>query len=232
MKKIRIIWHFVELNGWQQVADQQWDLIVNSDLINKVDEISVCGNGQPWTFTNWIATKNNPKLKFYNVNSSAAFHEYPTLNFMYEVSKAATEPFYICYLHLKGLTRWGDVNVGDWRDFMNWANIERWQDNITALDNGADVVGTNYNTVPWPHFSGNFWWAKSEYIATLDILLHPEFKLARNGTQFTPHPTNPHWRFDHEAWVHSKNPKYFELAKSLEPGDRHYRERYPSENYR
>ena len=149
-----------------------------------------------------------------------------------EVSKAATEPFYICYIHLKGLLRWGDENVGDWRNFMNYYAIEQWKENVAKLEEGYDTVGTNYNTEPWPHFAGNFWWANSAYVASLDHLHHPEDRMNRAYTQFAPHPTQSHWRFDHEAWVNSKNPKYFELARSLEPGERHYRERYSAENYR
>mgnify|MGYP003353357942 FL=1 len=176
------------------------------------------------------ANKKN-KIKLVSVNKDAAYHEWPTLMWMLQQSREATEPFYICYIHLKGLLRYGDPNVGDWREFMNWATIEKWKDNVEALDEGADAVGTNYNTAPWPHFAGNFWWAKSDYIKTLDPIAHPEDRLNHGFTQFTAHPTNPHWRFDHEAWLHSKNPKHVELARSLEPGERHYRERYPRENY-
>ena len=235
MTPIKIFWHCNELNGWNNVMDQQWDLIVKSGLWDAASEINICMNGQPWTFTNWLSTKNisdpTSKLKLANVNKDAAYHEWPTLTYLHQQAKEAANPFYVCYIHLKGLLRYGDPTVGDWRDFMNWATIEKWRDNVEALDEGAQAVGTNYNTDPWPHFAGNFWWAKNDYVATLDPLFHPEDKLNRSFTQFKTHPTNPHWRFDHEAWLHSKNPDYVELARSLEPGERHYRERYPRSNY-
>lgn len=235
MADIKVFWHCNELSGWQSVMDQQWDLIVKSGLWDAASEINICMNGQPWTFEAWVSSKNivdaDGKLKLVNVNKDAAFHEYPTLNFLHTVAQHADSECYVCYIHLKGLLRWGDENVGDWRNFMNYFAIEQWQENVAALDQGAQVVGTNYNTEPWPHFAGNFWWAKLSYIETLDVLHHPEDKLNRGYTQFKPHPTIKHWRFDHEAWLHSKNPDYVELARSLEPGDRHYRERYPRENY-
>jgi len=235
MTPIKIFWHVNELAGWNNVMDQQWDLIEKSGLWDAASEINICMNGQPWTFVGWLQTKNindpTGKLKMVNVNKDAALHEFPTLSYAQHVAKTDETPFYMCYIHLKGLLRWGDENVGDWRNFMNYFTIERWQDNVKALGEGAQVVGTNYNTEPWPHFAGNFWWAKSDYVATLDPLHHPEDKLNRSYTQFKQHPTNPHWRFDHEAWLHSKGPDYVELARSLEPGERHYRERYPRENY-
>jgi len=235
MTDIKIFWHVNELNGWNNVMDQQWDLIEKSGLEDAASEINICINGQPWTIDAWNRSKNSNKnvvkTKTIFVNKDAAYHEWPTLMQMHHTAKTSEKPFYICYIHLKGLLRWGDPNVGDWRDFMNYFTIERWRDNVEALDQGAQVVGTNYNTEPWPHFAGNFWWAKSDYVATLDPLHHPEDKLNRGYTQFKPHPTNPHWRFDHEAWLHSKNPNYVELARSLEPGERHYRERYSRTNY-
>jgi hypothetical protein len=235
MTQIKIFWHVNELAGWHNVMDQQWDLINSSGLRDAAIEINICINGQPWTFTDWLQSKNtndpNGKLKLVSVNKDAAFHEYPTLNYLHNQSISADAPFYACYIHLKGLLRWGDPNVDDWREFMNYYTIERWKDNVAALDTGVQAVGTNYNTTPWNHFAGNFWWANSDYIKTLDPLMHPEDKLNRGMTQFAPHPTNPHWRFDHEAWICSKNPTYKELARSLEPGERHYRERYPRSNY-
>jgi hypothetical protein len=235
MTPIKVFWHVNELNGWNNVMDQQWDLIVKSGLEKAASEINICMNGQPWTFQAWDQSKNASKIKkktnLINVYKDASLHEWTTLTYLHQQSKEASEPFYACYIHLKGLLRWGDENVGDWRNFMNYFAIERWQDNVEALGEGAQAVGTNYGTEPWPHFAGNFWWAKSDYIATLDPLHHPEDKLNRGYTQFKTHPTIPHWRFDHEAWLHSKGPDYVELARSLEPGERHYRERYPRENY-
>lgn len=235
MTPIKIFWHVNELAGWNHVMDQQWDLIEKSGLWDAASEINICMNGQPWTFTGWLSGKNindsTSKIKMVNVYKDASLHEWTTLTYLHQQSKEASEPFYVCYIHLKGLLRWGDENVDDWRNFMNYFTIEQWRDNIEALDQGAQTVGTNYGTEPWPHFAGNFWWAKSNYIASLDPLHHPEDKLNRGYTQFKTHPTIPHWRFDHEAWLHSKNPDYVELARSLEPGDRHYRERYPRENY-
>jgi hypothetical protein len=235
MTDIKIFWHVNELAGWDNVMNQQWELIEKSGLGTAAKEIIICANGQPWTFEAWKQSKSNSelfnKIILVNVNKDAAFHEYPTLSYMHHVAKNADSECYVCYIHLKGLLRWGDENVGDWRNFMNWATIEKWQDNIDALDQGAQAVGTNYNIAPWPHFAGNFWWAKLSYIGTLEPLHHPEDKVNRAYTQFAAHPTNPHWRFDHEAWLHSKGPKYVEIAKSLEPGERHYRERYPRENY-
>ncbi len=52
------------------------------------------------------------------------------------------------------------------RQFLNWAAIENWQQMALAL-NSYDVASINYQQFPMPHFSGNTWWTKSDYIKTL-----------------------------------------------------------------
>ena len=233
MKNIKVFWNLNELANWDKVFKDQWDCMVKSGLMDAAEQVILMGNGRRQTFTPIVDAHPEyaKNLCFTSVCDSAALFEYPALMFMQKMAQEAEEPFHICYIHMKGLTRWGNPNVDDWRHWLNWCVIERWRDNVEALDQGADVVGTNYNTSPWPHFAGNFWWARSEYVAKLEPIAHPEDRMNHNFTQFNRHPTNPHWRFDHEAWLHSGNPSYVELAKSLQPGERHYRERYARSNY-
>ena len=52
---------------------------------------------------------------------------------------------------------------------MEYFNITRFQDCIEHLCY-YDVCGVNWHDWPYPHFSGNFWWANSEYVAGLPPL--------------------------------------------------------------
>jgi hypothetical protein len=129
---------------------------------------------------------------------------------------------------MKGLTRWGNPNVEDWKAWLNWCVIERWQDNVKALET-HDTSGPNWDMEPWPHHSSNFWWATSDYVAGLQPLIHPHRKLMSGTTQFKYHG---HWRFDHEAWIGSGNPNAHEIARSFAMGGDHYEKPYPRELYR
>lgn len=228
MKKIKVFWNVNELANWESVFDQQLKLLDSSGLMSAAEDVIVMGNGRYRTFTPKIDA--NPQFKqlcFASVCDSAALWEYPSLMFLQEQCKTAEEPFHVCYFHLKGLTRWGDPNVDDWRDFLNWATIEKWQENVAALQT-HDTSGPNWEQTPWPHYSGNFWWANSDYIAKLQPLVHPHKLVSINATQFKGHG---HWRFDHEAWIGSGSPKAFEVAKSFDEGGKHYHQRYPRELY-
>jgi hypothetical protein len=233
MNKIKVFWHTTELADWNNVMDNQWKLIKESGLYEAADEIFICGNGQRHTFMDWMTSKPENKLSLAHLSPDSAFYEYPTLSFLHQQCMESAEPMHVLYIHLKGVTRPGDANIADWRDFLNHSVIERWRDCVAALAD-HDVAGPNWETDPWPHFSGNFWWANSDYVKQLVALAHPVDCMTQNATQFKAHIPGgpPYWRFDHEAWIGSKMPNASEIAKSFATGAEHYNNRYPAENYR
>ena len=229
MKKIKVFWNINELANWKIVFDQQFECMKASGLLDAADEVILMGNGRQQTFTPLLAEHSDyPKIKLVSVAGNASLFEYPGLMFMQQMAQEAKEPFNICYIHLKGLTRWGNPYVEDWKLWLNWCVIERWQDNVEALQT-HDTSGPNWEQEPWPHHSSNFWWANSEYIAKLDPLVHPHKLVSLGVTQFKGHG---HWRFDHEAWIGSGNPSAHEIARSFEVGGDHYHKPYPTELYR
>ena len=47
---------------------------------------------------------------------------------------------------------------------------------INKLLNKYNTVGTRYKKIAiGPHYSGNFWWAKSDYIKNLDKEIGPKY---------------------------------------------------------
>jgi hypothetical protein len=228
-KSIRVFWNINELANWDKVYNQQFECMVKSGLMAAASDVILMGNGRQRTFKPLIdAHPEYPQMTYTSVCDSAALFEYPGLMFMQQQAREAEEPFHICYIHLKGLTRWGNPNVEDWKAWLNWCILERWQDNVAALQT-HDTSGPNWDMEPWPHYSSNFWWANSDYIAKLTPLVHPHKLVSAGATQFK---NNGHWRFDHEAWIGSHNPNHFEIARSFDKGDMHYTTPYPRELYR
>jgi hypothetical protein len=81
----------------------------------------------------------------------------------------------VLYFHTKGITadlRFLRINEEQykkyyyWRQFLNWGVLRQWQCCVAGLKD-ADVVGPNYRLTPYPHFSGAFWWSKSDHIRSL-----------------------------------------------------------------
>lgn len=232
--QIKIFYHVNELPHWREVFDSQWRKMKASGLVDAASEINLCINGRTQTFYPLVQELNTPALRLISVHSGAELCEYPTLSYLKVRADMlkVSEPYAAFYMHHKGITRFGSPCIDQWRDFLDWAAIERWEECYAKLKH-YDVVGPNWETIPWPHFSGNMWWATSDYLARLPKLLHPmeaiEHHTANKRYQFT---NEGHWRFDHEAWIGSANPNYFEIAKSFDEGGKHYYTEYPSNLYR
>jgi hypothetical protein len=74
----------------------------------------------------------------------------------------------LLYAHTKGAvsqSRW--PFVGHWREMMEYFCVDGWREAVSLLTSGVDAAGANLSYEPWRHFSGNFWWARAEYVRTL-----------------------------------------------------------------
>ena len=101
----------------------------------------------------------------------------------------------VMYMHTKGISNMTSYPervraVNSWRHMMEWACIDRWEENIRSLElEGYDISGVNWQPNPWPHFSGNFWWASSDYISSL------KYPVDKNDD-----------RYQYERWIGTNNP--------------------------
>jgi hypothetical protein len=132
---------------------------------------------------------------------------------------------YILYFHTKNVANQSPATE-DWRRYMEYFVVENWKDCIAKLEEGYDCCGVMWNTdTPigmYPHFSGNFWWAKTDYINTLNH-----------------HYLEMEWRYYREFWIGSNpNVKAFEFhnsglneKRSLIEGRGHYDVEYARCNY-
>lgn len=233
--KIKVFVHLNDLPGAFDLMSEQLTLASESGLLDTAEEVILCTNGNANNFTaakEVMAEFEN--VKFVHVSNNTGLWEFPTLDYMKHVVDTSEEEFYICYFHLKGLSRRGDACVQDWRQYMEYWCIDRWEDNVAKLDEGMDTVGANYIEGPWSHYSGNFWWARASYVRKLEPLVHPD-----NIAWGTPSKyidailDNGNFRYEHEAWIGSKNPVWAELHSSpgkLIPGW-HFEHPYPRELY-
>ena len=137
-----------------------------------------------------------------NYSIDNTLFEIPTINKLHEFSKN----FYgnkILYLHTKGITHTNKC-IDDWIEMMLYFLL---QEKCLTLD--YDTIGCNYQNYP-NHYSGNFWWAKTDYLARLPVC----------GNK----------KMDAEFWLLSDtNVNCISLHNS---GINHYCEPYPCEKYK
>lgn len=147
------------------------------------------------------------------------WHEGSTIHHIQNLVHSTDEEFYVCYIHHKGVSS----GQSGWRKYMEYWNLEKWQECVAKLDEGYDTCGASFlNNPPHPFYAGNFFWARASYLRRCKRLKRP----SENG--FKPQFSGqPHHRYDYECWHGSGNPKAYDLHPG--PDNRWY---WPPQLYR
>jgi hypothetical protein len=201
--------HVCCINNWKSIFLKLYSNIKNSGLIDIIKGIKC----------NILSTNNDDVLFFKDLDkveiiglyNDLNLYETPTINLLHE--HALIEDFYVLYIHTKGV-KYNDTseNIKDWVNFLTYFNIQKHTECINYLLE-YDAVGVNlYSNPPiYPtHYSGNFWWSKSDYIRKLDKCIYSNY----NSPEF--------WLTETEIG------NYLSLLNS---NVNHYHERYQEEKY-
>jgi beta-1,4-mannosyl-glycoprotein beta-1,4-N-acetylglucosaminyltransferase len=188
-------------------------VINKTGFIDIVDNVFINNIGSP---IENIYNESNDKYVVINYSDNTSLFEYPSLNLIKQISKDNPDS-YILYLHTKGITRYGEHlnNVNDWINMMLYFLVEKYDECINQLNQNYDTVGCNYHLATHycpVHYSGNFWWSKSNYIDKLHLL--DETNVDKAYAEF---------------WLFKSNPKYYTIHSS--GNVHHYFESYPMERY-
>jgi hypothetical protein len=188
-----------------------------SGCIHIFDKIYINNIGLP------IENTYGEKFVVTNYSTNTQLFETPTINLIKDFAEKNSNS-YILYLHTKGVTYANDNKlINDWIDYILYFLVEEYTKCISILDNHYDVVGCNYSNdldikcwehtfpFPPPHYSGNFWWANTNYLRGL-----PSLSLDIIG------------RNEPEFWLFKNKPIFFNLHSS---NVNHYLSTYPRNNY-
>lgn len=243
---IKFYLHTPEMPGWNLVFAEMVTKMATSGLVDAVDQIHICVNGKVEKMNSVLEPlcELSDKFVIRPVNDNPGKWEWPTITTIHNDCLSDSDTVnYIGYAHLKGLSRGtlSDQRATDWRHYLSYWTIERWEDNLKLLSTGVETVGINWMDEPWPHYSGNFWWATDRYIRQLDRLPDPDTIVEPYRSRFCYHETRPilpkhEFRLECEAWIGSgpKNTQRAELHSS--PGKHnfmfHYYNTYSPDNYR
>jgi len=163
--------HICCINNWKDIVGDLVNKIKDSGLYEKIDEIRCCFLGD---FTTDFFG-GDPKIHVRGNSSDLSLHEKFTIDLLRE--DAINEPhFQVLYMHSKGVSNQYVTNlkkagyIKDWVNYMCYFLIYKHELAFKTLE-GADTVGVNLQLIPpiKPHYSGNFWWANSDYIKKLEV---------------------------------------------------------------
>jgi hypothetical protein len=226
--------HLVDIQGSKFIAHELIQEIIDSGL-PKESKIFVYCNYNESNF-GWLKKKveNEDSFELIFQKNNPKNVEIPTLIELKKICDVSDDNLKVLYIHHKGASQPYNVCVNDWRKLMMYFTITNWKKCIENLKTN-DVVGVNWRVRPYPHFSGNFWWANSSYIKKLPKLVLPETLNYESQYGFKL-PWNNGYRHDAEFWIGLKQPKICNLH-GTDHGEletewfNHYTTRYPKEKY-
>jgi SAM-dependent methyltransferase len=141
----------------------------NNDFLDFIDLIIINNFGE-YLDPNFY---KNDKILILNYSTFTNQYEIPTLRLINYFSNQNSD-MKLLYLHSKGVS-YDKNNINyyasiNWNKYMLYFLVKKYKRCIELLDS-FDTVGCNYvnNNQRPKHYSGNFWWANTNYIKKLSI---------------------------------------------------------------
>jgi hypothetical protein len=178
-------YHVFADGDWLTPATEHIEELLISGLIDNLDDLFLGVVGSPEN-----REKVKRELPGVCVAECATGWEQVTLQKVHEF--AQQDDGAIFYAHTKGA--WSNSELArQWRVSMTHDTVTRWQECVTALQ-VVEAAGP-YWLKSWEpehadhdfFFAGNFWWARSDYVRTLD-------------------PVGVENRYQAEGWIGLKQP--------------------------
>lgn len=218
MKPLSIFYHIWspdQTDLWQFIVDEQLKRLYRHHLHLSAD--IYCAISGPLAERTARFVSLYDWVQILEVSADDQAYEGLTLKKLYEHVHTHTATQAVMYFHTKGISHMTGhsslchvpginndrmfKSVNSWRHQMEWGVIDKWRDALVKL-NDHHVAGVNYCVHPWPHMSGNFWWARADYIRSL------------------PHPTQAAYQHDegdfgnidrmkYEKWIGLNQPRCF-----------------------
>lgn len=225
MREFIIFYHVAVLGTWKDSHNIIYEHLLRSAILERCDQIIICVCGDFESARDFIGHKHN-KITFVHLDSYP-LSEMPTLNYIRELSQIKT--FDLLYIHTKGASshyahgkRFNGLYTGWWSDTDKWLtflisscvyNFEKCLESLSHLN----AIGPSYRLGPFYHFSGNFFFSKSEHTKHLR---HLEYDKANYDTEdyegrYEKGNFNnklPRHRHEAEMWIASRPGFYHNLA--------------------
>lgn len=225
--------HTTPNNAWQSVLDDTMRTLQHSVL-------SLCGTQMyygfpathPWPYSiTDPSLKPAPPSKLVQASPPLPHIEQVTLSSLYEWCGAHPTAL-VSYVHDKGVRRGPEdvtlfLRQWDWRRLHEYFLLEVPQGCFKALtEGGFQVCGLEAATFPQKHYSGNFWWARCDFINTLP---HPwTYQMGTVGGGKEQKDIDFATFVSPEVWIGSQAPRMFNCwGKHLD----HFFYEYPRSLY-
>jgi hypothetical protein len=197
-------YHAALLPGWEPIVEEQMALCSHVGLgwENAILHAFVLAEEKSHV-TKFLEIATDHKVTVHVLGASGRFEigEGATLNFVCEHARQYPEGS-VLYFHTKGASAPQCQHKRQWRRAMMRHVVAEWEHNLAKLA-VDDLVGCAWQTDPhFPHFCGNFWMARNDWLASLP---HPdEYRWSRPDFQWAGTQHSWQRRIYVETWVGSR----------------------------
>ena len=203
-RHLAVWFHFMQANAWRTVFDDTMGTLENSALLRECGaEVFLASPQGPWLGNSTSGIVGDFPVASYvtNLNASTSFmHGRVRDGYEFGVEFAesgelattlqlqrycrANRDAFVLYLHDKGTRRPAGeasqvdsfLRQADWRRLQEYFLVEIFEDCIAALEAGYNTCGALLRRFPLMHYSGNFYWARCDYVAGLpDVAIWRHF---------------------------------------------------------
>jgi hypothetical protein len=174
-----VVYHSAAMDGWRDVVREQMALLRYAGL-TRAYATHVGGHENDLLEE---AAHNGVTLKLDRADANVMHYETFAMLLIERLAKESDNP--ILYFHTKGVSASWHEGKTRWRRLMERLVVARWRENLTHLKD-HDAVGVNWYACDTPHFSGNFWLARADWLRKLPdfVTYHNSRKLVRYTCEF------------------------------------------------
>ncbi|MDB5312650.1 MAG: hypothetical protein JWO38_6852 [Gemmataceae bacterium] len=160
-----VFYHIACLPGWEPIVGEQLAVLAHVGLTTV--QSAVLGTQTEARRVREIAQYYGVSVEILDVIPDPGRYEQPTLQAAHAWARANPGGMVI-YFHTKGVSARADEHKRQWRRVMQRYVVADWRENRARLA-VADILGCAWQeSVDYPHFCGNFWAARCDWLAGLD----------------------------------------------------------------
>jgi len=166
-----IFFHVYLKNDFSHILLDKFKKFKSSGLYEKTNKIYLSLFGDIEKHQEFLTDLKDlySKIEYVLIANKEFDNEADTLNFMLKKAEGYEKNTPMLYVHAKGVSHTHPImkkNIGAWVRYLDLYTINKWEECIQGLRDN-DAAGGLYESSDPKHFSGNFFWANSEYIQSL-----------------------------------------------------------------
>jgi len=173
---MEVFFHVYCRNDYQKIIREKINKFKASGLWKEIKTLWIPVSGARREDQEFLKTLKlySPKIKVFEHQNPIFNNEPDTLNFMKFRAENFESNTPMLYIHTKGVSHDHPIlkrNVDAWVRYLDLWCIGHWKECIDALKEGnvagGFLIGIDGEN---PHYQGNFFWANSHYIRTLQTI--------------------------------------------------------------